>query len=641
MKTQIYVLIANLAFAFPAGAQSPFGTSSAIQYGKRDSAAALDNLSAKQKAAAINSAPYAKLSEAIYRDAASVDTGKSGAWKRTEDSRAPITYDLPLTEGLGKPSERLSQGQLVPERLQLPDSDPMKPGIQLRDPIGFHASTYENRAENKIAIVFEGTSDKIRESLGDWSANIGNAVKLTGQPPKQYQEALSYAQREVARAKKECPACEIVVTGHSLGGGLAQYAVSQLAKQGVDLQGYTFNPAALGKAATGKDSSGRITNIIVQGDLIDAANRSTGILTTSVVGDSINLPLERSGALDAHGIDKLAKDLDSLATKERSKAEESSQSLSRTIEQARQIEKLKEEARRENREDRRIEYGADRFRDLDRSSEYQLSKSAIDIHGNRVRIDAYIRRPSPTQVEHWVLNFRDRRFDYGLTRRTYAQPLASLSEIGAMDLFSSIGSAAPQSNYIVRREEVMSNNQDQVYWNSVYGAPTLTLNQSGQRYYPRSIELTLRTQGAGYDNAKWRFTQTEAFDLGVDLNTYDYALRFPDSTGALAVYASGTILRQTGACFSCQTNPAIAPTIAGGSASRTIRFKDNTWLSSETWALNDTGTQVSLIFGADGRIAGDVNVERRVRTSEMQGRDIDFIFPAKFLIPDGSSPSTP
>ncbi len=165
--------------------------------------------------------PYAKLSEQVYNNKDSA--GFDAACNANQDT--PISVD----GWIRKNSDRAGNCWISQEPITA-NSTLMVAGRQEKDPISFHAETYVNG--NKVAIVFEGTGD-----IRDWLANVAHLAVV----PEQYKAGLEYAKKVIAAEKKANPNCEIVVTGHSLGGGLAQY----VALMNPEVKAYVFNAAGL------------------------------------------------------------------------------------------------------------------------------------------------------------------------------------------------------------------------------------------------------------------------------------------------------------------------------------------------------------------------------------------------------------
>ena len=147
--------------------------------------------------------PYAELSAAIYScgDKCEKYNGKSGNWYPILDSR-----DL-LNKLEGSPDE----------------------------PMGFRAVAYTTSNKDRLAIIYEGSS---LISIADWVTNLAQPVWS----PPQFIWALTFAKAALGLYCENDKNCRsrVVLAGHSLGGGLAQYVALNLGTRA-----FTFNPSGL------------------------------------------------------------------------------------------------------------------------------------------------------------------------------------------------------------------------------------------------------------------------------------------------------------------------------------------------------------------------------------------------------------
>lgn len=127
---------------------------------------------------------------------------------------------------------------------------------------GFHADAYIH--DGKIVVAFRG-SDAAADLPSDFSM-------LAGSAPEQLEEATDF----VKRIKQQYPNAQIVVTGHSLGGSLAEMVASKYE----DVVGITFDAVGTKKIveATGGAlvDNHNTVNYIVQGDVISNADAHVG-----------------------------------------------------------------------------------------------------------------------------------------------------------------------------------------------------------------------------------------------------------------------------------------------------------------------------------------------------------------------------
>lgn len=157
---------------------------------------------------------------------------------------------------------------------------------------GFYAAAYQNTVTQEIVIAYEGTFPAW--SLTDWSANLALLVK--GENP-QFVAALQFA--EEINSTYGGPNARITVTGHSLGGGLAQLAADVFGWGGV-----TFDAPGMGQLTTG-DAARQFDDFFaltgksfghVPGMLFDPENPGVlGFSNLSVAGSIVPLAGEHIG----------------------------------------------------------------------------------------------------------------------------------------------------------------------------------------------------------------------------------------------------------------------------------------------------------------------------------------------------------
>lgn len=167
---------------------------------------------------------------------------------------------------------------------------------------GFRAAVFRND-EGKHALAFCGSEREAR----DWFTNLGQGLGLD---TSQYRQAAAFAQ--------ECKVQfgdQLVITGHSLGGGLATIAAAVSNTPAV-----TFNPAGVHRntlARAGIDTAafsqaaeaGLIRQYVVKGEILDRVNKLP--LLPSAYGARIELEdPAKAWIVSKHGMTAVERSMD-------------------------------------------------------------------------------------------------------------------------------------------------------------------------------------------------------------------------------------------------------------------------------------------------------------------------------------------
>lgn len=139
---------------------------------------------------------------------------------------------------------------------------------------GYQGTIYQRVDTGAVVVAHRGTEFD-REALKDGLVADGGMVlsRLSSQAPEAIaltRRALEYTNRYSAENRVPIP--EVTVTGHSLGGTLAQIAAHRL-----DLRGEAFNPYGAVSLKYGVPEGGdRFTNHVMAGDTVSAASPQYG-----------------------------------------------------------------------------------------------------------------------------------------------------------------------------------------------------------------------------------------------------------------------------------------------------------------------------------------------------------------------------
>ena len=167
---------------------------------------------------------------------------------------------------------------------------------------GFNAMLFNDSSGN-VVLGFRGTEGLT--APGDLWTDAAQVIGTDGKPTSQYQAAASLLKNVLANTSGD-----IVVTGHSLGGGLANYAMAAN-DLGGRVTGYTYNAAGLSEETLGylgKTNPGGIpaasaatTNVRNEGDPVSYVGAHIGVMYEVA---------NPEGVVAAHGIGCLVGNLE-------------------------------------------------------------------------------------------------------------------------------------------------------------------------------------------------------------------------------------------------------------------------------------------------------------------------------------------
>lgn len=156
-------------------------------------------------------------------------------------------------------------------------------------PSGFQATAYQRVDTGEIIIAYRGTHG-VHDALVD-------TVMVADKVNPQEADARAFTQRVIEYAKAHgIPLNQVTVTGHSLGGTLAEIEAARFG-----LRGATFN--AYGSVDLGygvPEGGNRVIDYVVATDVVSAASRHYGELVPLATPEDITV-LQASGYMDGHG----------------------------------------------------------------------------------------------------------------------------------------------------------------------------------------------------------------------------------------------------------------------------------------------------------------------------------------------------
>lgn len=151
--------------------------------------------------------------------------------------------------------------------------------------------------DKRVIVAYAGTRD-----AKDWKANIGQGLGL---PTKQYNEAVQFANKWKASAGNN-----VILTGHSLGGGLASYASL---KTGLHATAVNSAPLALDHLGLNPFKAFNITQYYVPGEALSVLNKANNLdirpgFQIAVQGK--NSILDPRSTITNHSLDSVAPGID-------------------------------------------------------------------------------------------------------------------------------------------------------------------------------------------------------------------------------------------------------------------------------------------------------------------------------------------
>lgn len=333
--------------------------------------------------------------------------------------------------------------------------------------------------------------------------------------------------------------------------------------------------------------------------------------------------------------------------------------------------------------DERLEFRAEVFADMirenyqsaltneERIGEYQLEKTIVDVHGQRVRIEEYLLRPEPSQIKFLTLNTRANRFDYGYHILTFG------NEKGPVDVSSKSLEDLSQVIWMNFEEEPtywltdsdikLSNTRDHVDMNMDIGKPieiTIAIPE-----FPSDSEVANESEDVSIDetlvpssfylpsfvvgkfsingNPKEEFSMKISKDGKVEM-VEKYITSDGMKTGMEYTYNLGSMDEPTFTEYpEVMPEWEFKPSPYGdykAHYTELVNYKDGTWMKYEEYHIDDQGKIVDWnwdyleVSEENGEVPDDKvidaiqeyfaqqpNIQIIISASEFEGRTIDLV----------------
>lgn len=279
-----------------------------------------------------------------------------------------------------------------------------------------------------------------------------------------------------------------------------------------------------------------------------------------------------------------------------------------------------------------------------RTSEYQLEKTIIDIHGNRVRIEQYVLRPQPDQIQFLALNSRANRFDYGYEIFTFNQGVSdkTLDVIG--EAMEGIWGTYKPEYWLKRLDIKLSNTRDSVDMNTMLGEPIeLTFPEMPQDVeIPDGIEIPDKIYIPSTGEFSYKINNTEKERYEWNMNDGYYKRSYRVDNGPLQVGYEVSFNQSRWWEGNETQNSAIMPKWDWYADDNLAHWKDitnyqdGTFVTWEEFGINDKGELVTWdnLWGGTCDEEGNfvekvntesINMEMIITATEFEGRTIDLV----------------